>query len=174
MIAAGLALSALGSEVWQFYVGHGLLMGFIGNGGINAPLYIYVSRWFDRHRGTALALISSGSYIGGALWPPLFERAIAWLGWRQTMLAFIAVAIGVIVPLAGIFFTRPPEHQAAGSAGAGPVPGSKVLGWRPNAVFALIAPLAFMCCVPMAMPQGHLVALCTDIGITAAHGAAMV
>src|SRR4051812_21459776 len=49
MIAAGLALSCLGREVWQFYVGHGVLMGLLGNGGINAPLYIYVSRWFDRH-----------------------------------------------------------------------------------------------------------------------------
>ena len=32
----------------------------------------------------------------------------------------------------------------------------------------------FTCCVPMSMPQAHLVALCTDHGISAAHGAAMV
>ena len=31
-----------------------------------------------------------------------------------------------------------------------------------------------MCCVPMAMPQGHLVALCTDLGMAPSHGAAML
>jgi MFS family permease len=174
MITAGLVLSCLGHEVWQFYIGHGVLMGLLGNGGINAPLYIYVSRWFDRHRGTALALISSGTYIGGAIWPPVFERLIANFGWRQTMLTFSVVAIGMIVPLAAIFLRRPPEFPAAGTAGAGPLAGGRVLGWPPNLVFAILAPAGFMCCVPMAMPQGHLVALCTDIGITASHGAAMV
>ena len=31
-------------------------------------------------------LISSGSYLAGAMWPPMFERAIANFGWRETML----------------------------------------------------------------------------------------
>ena len=42
-----------------------------------APLNVYVTRWFDRRRrGTALALITSGQYVAGACWPPLFQRAI--------------------------------------------------------------------------------------------------
>jgi len=59
MIAVGLGISSLGAP-WQLYLGHGLFMGFIGNAGLNAPLFVYVSRWFDRRRGSALALISSG------------------------------------------------------------------------------------------------------------------
>ena len=59
MMTAGLALSTLGG-LFPLYVGHGLLIGLIGNGAIYAPLLIYVSRWFDRRRGTAIALISSG------------------------------------------------------------------------------------------------------------------
>ena len=47
MMAGGLALSSIGS-VWALYVGHGLLIGLLGNGAIFAPLVIYVSRWFDR------------------------------------------------------------------------------------------------------------------------------
>ena len=81
MVCAGLALSSRG-EAWQLYVGHGLLIGLIGNGAINAPLYVYVTRWFERRRGTALALIASGPNVAGACWPPLFERAIAAYGWR--------------------------------------------------------------------------------------------
>jgi hypothetical protein len=59
MVCAGLAISSLGKP-WHLFVGHGLFIGLIGNSGINAPLYVYVSKWFDRHRGSALALISSG------------------------------------------------------------------------------------------------------------------
>ena len=59
-------------------------MGFLGIGGMNAPFYVYVSRLFDRRRGSALALISSGSYVAGAIWPPIFERAIDYAGWQKT------------------------------------------------------------------------------------------
>ena len=95
MIGIGLAISSLGQassgQTWQLYLGHGLFMGLLGNAGLNAPLYVYVSRWFDRRRGSALALIASGQYISGALWPPIFESAIAAYGWRATMLWFGAV-----------------------------------------------------------------------------------
>jgi MFS family permease len=49
-----------------------------------------------------------------------------------------------------------------------------VMGWPPNLVFALQMCAIFTCCMPMSMPQAHLVALCTDHGISAATGAAMV
>jgi predicted MFS family arabinose efflux permease len=32
----------------------------------------------------------------------------------------------------------------------------------------------FTCCVPMSMPQAHLVAFCSDLGISPVHGAAML
>jgi MFS family permease len=97
MIGLGLSISTLGPP-WPLWVGHGLFIGLIGLGGINAPMYIYVSRWFDRRRGSALALISSGSYLAGAMWPPLFERAIAAVGWRHTMMWYAVLEIAVIVP----------------------------------------------------------------------------
>src|SRR5229473_117728 len=108
MICIGLALST-GGETWQLYVGQGLFMGFLGIGGMNAPLYVYVCRWFDRRRGSALALISSGGYVAGAVWPPIFERAIAYGGWRQAMLYYGLLEIAVVVPLAAIFLRWPPE-----------------------------------------------------------------
>jgi MFS family permease len=173
MIAAGLALSTFGPP-WPLWIGHGLFIGLIGLGGINAPLYIYVSRWFDRRRGSALALISSGSYLAGALWPPVFERAIAAFGWRQTMLWYAIAEIVIVVPLAAIYFRHPPEevHPAAASRGTGEK--ARVLGWPPNVVFAMMCAAAVLCCIPMAMPQGHLVAFCSDLGIARSVGALML
>jgi MFS family permease len=173
MICVGLAISSLGAA-WQLYVGHGLFIGFLGNGGINAPLYVYVSRWFDRRRGSALALISSGAYLAGAVWPPIFEPVIAALGWRQTMRSFGLLEMAVIVPLAAIFLVRPPDQKHVSSgAYADPKPGP-VLGWPPNVVFYLLCIASFLCCMPMALPQTHLIAFCSDLGILPTHGAAML
>ena len=172
MIAVGLAVSTLGAGL-PLYIGHGLFMGLIGNAGLNAPLYIYVSRWFDRRRGSALALISSGSYIAGAIWPTIFERAIAAYGWRTSMLVYAVVEIAVIVPFAAFFFRPAPEPVTAPSSGA-PLHKASLLGMRPNLVFGMMAFAAFTCCVPMAMPQGHIVALCSDLGIAQTAGAAML
>src|SRR3954469_4809174 len=108
MIGLGLTISTFGPP-WPLWIGHGLFIGLIGLGGINAPLYIYVSRWFDRRRGSALALISSGTYLAGAMWPPIFEQAIANFGWRQAMRGYAAAEIVVVVPLAAIYFREPPE-----------------------------------------------------------------
>ena len=112
MMAAGLALSSTGS-VWALYVGHGLLIGLVGNGAIYAPLVVYVSRWFDRRRGSALALISSGQYIAGIVWPSVFERGIALYGWQTTMLAYAAVVVVVILPLTLLCLRPAPEAPAA-------------------------------------------------------------
>jgi MFS family permease len=171
MIAAGLAVST-GGSTWRLWVGHGLFIGLLGNAGINAPCYIYVSRWFDRHRGAALALISSGQYVAGAIWPPVFERGIALFGWRQTMLVFAVVVASLVAPLA-LLILRPPPETTHTVLSHGERNG-RALGLPANLVLALLAIAAFMCCVPMAMPQGHLVALCTDLGIAQSHGAAML
>jgi MFS family permease len=173
MIGVGLSISTLGSP-WALWIGHGLFMGLIGLGGINAPMYIYVSRWFDRRRGSALALISSGSYLAGALWPPVFERAIAGIGWRQTMLCYAIAEIVVIVPLAAIYFRHPPEdfHPAA-VLGTGDGR-ARLFGLPRNLVFAMMCGAGVLCCIPMAMPQGHLVAFCTDLGISRSIGALML
>ena len=173
MIALGLAISTLGAP-WPLWIGHGLFIGFIGLGGINAPLYIYVSRWFDRRRGSALALISSGSYLAGALWPPIFERAIATVGWRETMLFYGAAAVIVIVPLALRYFGPAPEVIVAAPAQRKGSTADHVLGWPPNVVFGAICVASVLCCIPMSMPQGHLVAFCSDLGFSRSVGALML
>jgi MFS family permease len=173
MVCLGLAISSLGRP-WQLFVGHGIFIGLLGNGAINAPLYVYVSKWFDRRRGSALALISSGVYMAGAMWPPIFERIVAQVGWQTTMWVYGLFQLAVILPMAAIFFRPAPQPPRLRSGAYIDVPAGNVLGWPPNLVFALLCAAAFFCCIPMALPQGHLVAFCSDLGIAASHGAAML
>ena len=171
-IFTGLLVSTLGKP-WQLWVGHGLFIGLLGMGGLNAPLYVYVSHWFHRRRGSALALLSSGNYLAGACWPLVFEQAGATWGWRTTMLAYGVVQLAAILVLARFFLPAAPEIAAAAGAHAGARRDGSA-GLKRNGVFAMIALAGFLCCVPMAMPQGHLVALCSDRGLAPAVGAAML
>src|SRR5262249_42358142 len=43
-----------------------------------------------------------------------------------------------------------------------------------RAAFALLCFAGFLCCTPMAMPPGHIVALCSDLGIAPTQGALML
>jgi MFS family permease len=135
---------------------------------------VYVSRWFDRRRGSALALISSGQYIAGVVWPAAFERGIALYGWSLTMLGYAAVVVAVILPLTALFLRPSPEVHGVHRLTGGSSSGGRVLGMNPNLAQALICIAAFFCCIPMAVPNGHLVAFCTDLGIAPTHGAAML
>ena len=90
------------------------------------------------------------------------------------MLWYALAEIIVIVPLAAIYFRAPPEviqPPTASGFGAGK---ARVLGWPPNVVFASMCGAAILCCIPMAMPQGHLVAFCSDLGISRSMGALML
>ncbi len=173
MIAAGLAVSASG-KVWALYVGHGLLLGFLGNGAMFPPLLVYVSRWFERRRGTALALISSGQYVAGMVWPSVFEFGMTRFGWQATMIAYGVFAVVAIPPIAALFLHPAPEPSHESSMAEAGRRGPLVLGLPPNLVLGVLAVAGFCCCVPMALPQSHLVAFCTDVGIPAATSAIML
>jgi MFS family permease len=174
MIATGLLLSSIGHRI-DLYVGHGLFMGLLGNAGLNAPLYVYVARWFDRHRGTALALIASGQALAGTIWAPLFGHVLGRIGWQRTMQLYALFVVVVILPTALLVFRSLPKTGAAGTDGrAEPAVGAAVLGLRPRTALGLLSLASFCCCVPMAMPQGHLVAFCSDAGISLTQGSAML
>jgi MFS family permease len=89
------------------------------------------------------------------------------------MVGFAIVIAAAIVPLA--LFLRPPPPAGRAEARSPHLHGrGRALGLQPNLVQALLCAASFLCCVPMAMPAGHLVALCSDLGIPAATGAVML
>jgi MFS family permease len=175
MMGGGLLLSSTGS-IWALYLGHGVMIGLFGNGGIYPPLLIHVTRWFDRRRGTAIALISSGQYIAGVIWPTIFEQGIASYGWQAVMIGYAVIVLVCILP--AILLLKPAPIVVAplpvAGGGHGSTQRNRVLGLSPNVVQALICVAGFCCCIPMSIPQGHLVAFCSDIGIAPTRSATML
>ena len=171
MVGLGAMLASAGGE-WQLYLGHGLLIGLLGNSTTFAPLMANVSRWFDRNRGAALALVAAGQQAAGAVWPPLFRYTIDHAGWRATLFWYGVFALVSMVPLC--LLLRRPRSTSASARAAEPTRGSRVLGLPPNLVQALICLAIVCCCVAMAMPMGHVVAFCSDLGFAPARGAEML
>jgi MFS family permease len=174
-IGAGLAMSAAGGS-WQLLAGHALLVGGAGWGAINVTLMVYVSRWFDRRRGAALAYVTSGQYIAGLTWPLLIAIGLQHWGWRPTMLWIGLVSAVVIIPMALIFLTPAPAIGGGGGAGGGAAPAERLrpTGFSTPTAYALLTIAGFLCCVPMSMPPAHVVAMCSDLGLAPTHGALML
>ncbi len=173
MIGAGMWLASSGG-VTELYVGYGVLMGLFGTSCMFSPIMTYVSRWFDKRRGTAVALISSGQYVAGIIWPAIFQLGVETIGWRRCMVLFGAVVAVVVAPLALIFLRPPPVAPSHGTVHHGPASGTRVAGMHPEWAMVALSAAIFCCCMTMSMPMGHVVALCGDLGISPGHGAAML
>ena len=173
MLAAGLVVSSRGG-LSELYWGHGLLMGLFGTSCMLSPLITYVSFWFVRHRGAAVALISSGQSIAGALWPLVFDWLISHAGWRWTMQVYAALALVAVRLLSALVLRSPPAVAAPVAQAQANARAAKVVGLSPNVAMAALMAAVFCCCVPMNMPMQHIVAFCGDVGISSQHGAAML
>jgi predicted MFS family arabinose efflux permease len=152
----------------EIHLAYGLLIGFLANGALFAPLVANTTRWFDRRRGMAVALVASGQAIGGAFWAPLFSYINESEGWRTTYIWYAVLAALLMPPLALVLRRRPPiapmRPQAPGDDG-------RVLGLAPDLVNALLFLAIICCCVAMAMPIVHMAAHVSDIGFSMARGA---
>lgn len=99
----------IGSSLSHYYIFY-LAMGCIGPGTGVVPYSAVISRWFDRHRGLALGLMSFGSGIAAMLYPPVSQRLIGLYGWRNAY-AIFGIAILVIPFFVLSLFLREDPRQ---------------------------------------------------------------
>lgn len=172
-LPAGMAGAAFAEEFWQFCVSLGVLSGLLGTSALFAPMAADISHWFTRRRGLAVAIVITGTYLAGALWPPIVQASLEARGWRETFIAIAILMACVMLPLIALLYRKPAaliEAQAARAAlGAG-----RPLGVAPGTLQCLICAAGLGCCIAMAAPQVHIVAHVTDLGYAAQHGAAML
>lgn len=104
ILAVGLALSAMGSKPWHFYLSFGIISGsglcFIGA----VPFTTVIKNWFDRQRGLAFSCLFFGA--GGAfIWYPAVAYLINKVRWQGTFLVEAIVLTGFMLPLV-LFLVR--------------------------------------------------------------------
>jgi MFS family permease len=112
IVGLGLVLTSRITELWQLYVTYGLVLG-TGIGMYYTIGVATTARWFTKHRGLALGIMTAGGGLGIFLMP-VAERLIAALGWSTAY--FVLGMVTWIITIPGALFLRraPVERQRQG------------------------------------------------------------
>ena len=174
MLAAGYALASRTQDLLTYALVHGVLIGMLGSGALFGPVMADASLWFRRRRGLAVAIAAAGTYVAGAVWPPIVAAATQSFGWRATELGIGVVMLLTIPPLAWLLRAPSPVQQGATGTSAALATPQARLGLPPSMLLTLLVVAGLGCCVAMSMPQVHIVAYCADLGYGPARGAEML
>ena len=172
-LPAGFYLAAHASSILEISLAFSLLCGFLGSSFSMAPLIADISHWFNRRRGLAVGIAFSGSYVAGAIWPPILQRMFDAQGWRESFIDLALLTLILMALLSLLLYPRPPTNEqlpTAGSANSNLTKSSISAG----TLQSLICLAGFGCCVAMAMPQIHIVPYVMDLGHPAIRGAEML
>ena len=153
-------------SILQFFIGLGTAAAF-------GPLIADTSHWFLKRRGIAVALIASGNYFSGAIWPPIFNSTLQSDGWRNVYWILALSTVFIMIPLSFLLARKISEETARISDAASSDKRQNV-SISPKALTILLSIAGIGCCVAMSMPQVHIVAFCIDLGFGPAVGAEML
>ena len=172
-LPAGFYLAAHASSILEISLAFSLLCGFLGSSFSMAPLIADISHWFSRRRGLAVGIAFSGSYVAGAIWPPILQRMFDAQGWRESFIDLALLTLILMALLSLLLYPRPPMNEQQPETGSvdSKSANSLVSG---GTLQSLICLAGFGCCVAMAMPQIHIVPYVMDLGHPAIRGAEML
>ena len=172
-LPAGFYLAAHASSILEICLAFSLLCGFLGSSFSMAPLIADISHWFNRRRGLAVGIAFSGSYVAGAIWPPILQRMFDAQGWRESFIDLALLTLIFMALLSLLLYPRPPTNEQLPTAGSA---NSNLTNSAISAgtLQSLICLAGFGCCVAMAMPQIHIVPYVMDLGHPAIRGAEML
>ncbi|MFV1600960.1 MULTISPECIES: CynX/NimT family MFS transporter [unclassified Phaeobacter] len=168
-VSYGLAMLApdmLWLSAAHLFLGLGTAAGF-------GPLIADISHWFQRRRGIAVALVASGNYLSGAIWPTALADMLAESGWRSVYATLAMVTLLVVVPLSVVLRRRIPV-DALGHSAAASASNAARAGLSPRQLQWVLGLAGIGCCVAMSMPQVHIVAYCVGLGYGPTVGAEML
>lgn len=169
------SVSAVISPEYQLYLTYGIMFGLAGQGCLVAPGMANIARFFNRRRGMAVGVVASGQSLAGIVWPPIFGVVLADHGWRDMFFYYGVFAFITLLPLAWLVRHKPVSPTSSPSTdGHGPVGGSDhaqgpVAPLSPAVMQWTLCAAIVGCCVAMALPLAHLVALVTDLNFSIVH-----
>jgi MFS family permease len=105
----GLVLLACMKDMWQLYLGYGVLVGLgMAIGGMLATMTV-INNWFIMKRSIALAVSMASMGLSGSVITPALIRLIDTFEWRNTYLIIAAITLLFCVIIPAIFLKNKPE-----------------------------------------------------------------
>jgi MFS family permease len=172
-LAVGYYTASRATTLWEFALAHGLLIGLLGSSATFGPIITDISHWFTRRRGIAVSICACGNYFAGAVWPPLIQAFVEEFGWRDAYAAIGGICLVTIIPLSFLLRRKPAATMSAHGHGRTSRP-VLPLNISPRTLQTLLIIAGLSCCIAMAMPQVHIVALCVDLGYGTERGAQLL
>ena len=171
-IGIGYIAASTATSLWQFVLAQAVLIGMFGSSATFGPLVADVTLWFVKRRGIAVAIVASGNYLAGTIWPPILQHAIEAFGWRMAHLGIGLFCLATMLPLALALGRRTTADETGIRTSARHMVAK--MHMSPSKIQALLIVAGLGCCIAMAMPQVHIVAYCGDLGFGVARGAEML
>jgi len=173
-----LVLTSQTTSLWQIFLSYSLLLA-IGTGGIVPVIIAAVSRWFDKKRGMAIGIATTGTSLGTLIGVPVAAYLVSTLDWRMAYLVMGLTAWIVVLAMATLLRRDPSEMgllpdgaalsdsgiKTSGAAEVSHISGAafrQVLGTRSLWIMAAIFMLFATC---FSLIATHFVPHATDLGI---------
>ena len=190
LIAAGLLGATVMTELWQLVAFWGLVVG-IGTGLTALVLGAIVSsRWFTRHRGLVLGVLTASASTGQLVFLPLAAWLVEHVSWRVALAPSI-VGLGLVALLVLLFMRDRPADvglapfgesgPAIAAAPTRPAIAAALGAFREGSrstTFWILAGTFFICGLSTnGLIQTHFIPLCADFGmpqVAAASALAMM
>ncbi|APO69399.1 major facilitator superfamily protein [Rhizobium gallicum] len=180
LIGAGFVGSLFMTSLWQLLLLWGIVVGF-GTGLTAMVLAATISaRWFTKHRGLVVGMLSASSATGQLVFLPLMAELTERYGWRSTV--FFVCAMIMVAALAVLAFMRdrpsdlnlpslgeahvttPPARGTLVGALKTPITILKEISG--TSTFWILFATFFICGLSTnGLIQTHFVTLCGDFGI---------
>jgi sugar phosphate permease len=189
LIAIGLALVTRMTALWQLVVLWGIVLG-LGSGLTALVLGATVAnRWFDRHRGLVLGILTASSATGQLIFLPVASSLIVHHGWRVGVAPVFASCL-CVAALAFLLLQDRPRTLGLAAFGADPQvpeprlapqrrgflePLTVLAGVTRNTTFWVLFATFFVCGLSTSgLIQTHFISLCGDYGLAAIPAASVL
>ena len=106
-----LLLTSQTQSLWQVFIAYSLLLS-IGSSAVYVVVMSTVSRWFDKKRGMALGIASSGGGLGTVIMAPFAAYLISSFDWRMAYIVIGLIIWAVVMPLSRLLKRDPYEIGA--------------------------------------------------------------
>jgi MFS family permease len=115
----GLAFIAMAfvTNVFMLSAVYGIVISGAGGGISLGPTSVVVARWFQRRRGTAMAVLASGGSVGGLLLVPFLTYLFLATSWQAAWVAAGVAALLLGVPLMWIVVRSDPSDVGLAADG---------------------------------------------------------